>query len=61
MISGLQKRNPIEDVTLDDWNMLHAVMLNAPFHLTKLTLPDMKKKGEHRHYVYVNKFRSENI
>jgi NAD(P)-dependent dehydrogenase (short-subunit alcohol dehydrogenase family) len=29
----------------DKFDLMVAVMLSAPFHLTKRCLPDMKKKG----------------
>ncbi|XP_077998479.1 D-beta-hydroxybutyrate dehydrogenase-like [Glandiceps talaboti] len=43
--SGCQRRYLVEDFPLDDWNMMVASMLTAPFHLIKLFLPDMKKRG----------------
>ncbi|XP_077998449.1 D-beta-hydroxybutyrate dehydrogenase-like [Glandiceps talaboti] len=43
--AGIERHGLIEDFPLSEWNMMVAIMLTAPFHLTKLFLPDMKKKG----------------
>ncbi|XP_077998869.1 D-beta-hydroxybutyrate dehydrogenase-like [Glandiceps talaboti] len=43
--AGCVRIYPVEDFPLDDWNMMVASMLTAPFHLIKLFLPDMKKRG----------------
>ncbi|XP_077989932.1 D-beta-hydroxybutyrate dehydrogenase-like [Glandiceps talaboti] len=43
--AGTQHRAPIEEFPLDIWNQMMSTMLTAPFHLIKLFLPDMKKRG----------------
>ncbi|XP_077998145.1 D-beta-hydroxybutyrate dehydrogenase-like [Glandiceps talaboti] len=43
--AGYQRKFPFEDFPLDVWDNMVAVMLTAPFHLIKLFLPDMKKRG----------------
>lgn len=45
--SGLQHWIPIVDYPDDHWDKVIAVMLSAPFHLTKRCLPAMKQKGLH--------------
>jgi len=45
---GLQHVSPIEDFPEDKWNTLIAVMLTAPFLLTKAVWPAMKKQGRGR-------------
>lgn len=35
----------IEDTSDEKWDYAIAVLLSAPFHLTKRFLPGMKKKG----------------
>jgi len=43
--AGLHHQDLVENYPDDKWDLLIAVMLSAPFHLTKRCLPDMKKKG----------------
>lgn len=35
----------IDDFVVEDWNHALAVNLSAPFHLTRLVLPDMRQRG----------------
>ena len=41
---GVCDAHNIEDCPDDKWDLLIAVNLSAPFHLTKHCLPGMKKK-----------------
>ena len=41
---GVSDMHNIEDYPDDKWDLLIAVNLSAPFHLTKHCLPGMKKK-----------------
>jgi 3-hydroxybutyrate dehydrogenase len=45
---GLQHVSPIEDFPEERWNTLIAVLLTAPFLLTKAVWPFMKKQGRGR-------------
>ena len=45
----------MEDYPDDKWDEMLAVMLTAPFHLTKRFLPAMKKKGI---LVFLHLFRA---
>lgn len=36
---------PVEDFAPEDWDEALAVNLSAPFHLTRLVLPGMKRRG----------------
>jgi len=40
--AGFQHVSPIEDFPVEKWNSIIAVLLSAPFHLTRLLLPDMR-------------------
>uniref|UniRef100_A0A2C9LNY0 3-oxoacyl-[acyl-carrier-protein] reductase n=1 Tax=Biomphalaria glabrata TaxID=6526 RepID=A0A2C9LNY0_BIOGL len=42
---GFQNVSPLENFPLDVFNKMVAVMLTAPFHLTKLCVGNMKQKG----------------
>ena len=43
--AGLQHISPIESFDIEKWNLLLAVMLTAPFLLTKALLPGMYDRG----------------
>ncbi|MFP4438025.1 MAG: 3-hydroxybutyrate dehydrogenase [Chloroflexaceae bacterium] len=43
--AGFQHINPVEDFPEDTWDQLIAVMLTAPFLLTKYAWPSMKAQG----------------
>lgn len=45
---GFQHVSPIEDFPEDKWNAMIAVLLTAPFLLTKAVWPSMKKQGRGR-------------
>ena len=42
---GIQKRELVENLSLEDWNKIVSVLLTAPFQLIRLALPCMKRKG----------------
>ncbi|XP_077981670.1 D-beta-hydroxybutyrate dehydrogenase-like isoform X3 [Glandiceps talaboti] len=46
--AGFQHVSSIQDFPLEKWNSMMAVMVTAPFILTKLCLPDLKQKGRGR-------------
>ena len=46
VVSGFCPGKPIDEISDSEWNNQIAVMINAPFHLIKRSLPSMKKKGE---------------
>ena len=35
----------VEDYPVEQWDVMIAVLLSAPFHLTKMAIPHMKRKG----------------
>jgi len=43
--AGFNYLSPIEEFPVEKWDAEIAVMLSAPFHLSRLLLPDMKKNG----------------
>jgi NAD(P)-dependent dehydrogenase (short-subunit alcohol dehydrogenase family) len=44
-VSGVQHRCLVEEYAAEKWDLLIAINLTAPFHLTKNSLPFMKKKS----------------
>jgi NAD(P)-dependent dehydrogenase (short-subunit alcohol dehydrogenase family) len=44
--TGFSFKSPVENMPDEKWDLQIAVMLSAPFHLTKRFLPAMKKKGQ---------------
>ena len=46
--AGIQHIDPIEDFPIEEWDRIMAVMLRAPFILTKSVWPIMKAKGRGR-------------
>lgn len=42
--AGFQHVSPVDEFPQEKWNTMIAVMLTAPFHLTRVLLPYMKKK-----------------
>ena len=42
-IAGIQHINSIEDFPLEKFDYMHRLMLRAPFHLSKLVLPHIRK------------------
>lgn len=63
-IAGLQHVAPIEEFSMDQYDLMHDVMLRAPLYLTKRCLPHMRADGVgavgnmcsvHGHYVTQDK------
>lgn len=59
-IAGMQHIDPIESFPLEQYDLMYDVMLRAPFYLSKLALPRMRRAGGgvvgnmasvHGHYV----------
>ena len=44
-VAGVQTVSPIEDFPEDRWDFIIALMLSAPFYLTKYVWPSMKEHG----------------
>ena len=47
-IAGIQHINAIEDFPMEKYDYMQQIMLRAPFYLSKLTLPHMKKSPDGR-------------
>ncbi len=45
-IAGIQHIDAIEDFPMEKYDLMQRIMLRAPFHLTKLVLPHMKKNPD---------------
>jgi 3-hydroxybutyrate dehydrogenase len=43
--AGFQHVSPIEDFPVEKWNSIIAVLLSAPFHLIRLLVPEMRRRG----------------
>ncbi|AWD24411.1 3-hydroxybutyrate dehydrogenase [Micrococcus sp. APC 4021] len=43
--AGVQRINPIQDFVPADWRLIHRLMLEAPFLLTRAVLPGMYDRG----------------
>lgn len=65
-IAGIQYVSPIEDFPIEQYDYMHRLMLRAPFYLSKLAIPYMKKNKDgvgvianmgsiHAHICTVNK------
>ena len=65
-IAGIQHIDPVEDFPMEKYDLMQRLMLRAPFHLSKLTIPHMKKSRDetgaignmasvHAHICTVNK------
>jgi 3-hydroxybutyrate dehydrogenase len=65
-IAGIQHVSPIEDFPIEKYDYMHRLMLRAPFYLSKLAIPYMKKNRDgcgvigsmcsiHAHICTVNK------
>lgn len=59
-IAGMQHIDPIEEFPMEQYDLMHDVMLRAPLYLSKLCLPHMREAGSgvignmasvHGHYV----------
>jgi 3-hydroxybutyrate dehydrogenase len=45
-IAGLQHINPIEDFPMEKYDLMQTIMLRAPFYLSKLCIPHMKRSED---------------
>jgi 3-hydroxybutyrate dehydrogenase len=45
-IAGIQHIDPVEDFPMEKYDLMQRIMLRAPFYLSKLTIPHMKKSGD---------------
>jgi 3-hydroxybutyrate dehydrogenase len=45
-IAGIQHIDAIEDFPMEKYDLMHRIMLRAPFYLSKLVIPHMKRQGE---------------
>ncbi len=45
-IAGIQHINSIEDFPMEKYDLMHRIMLRAPFYLSKLCLPQMRASAE---------------
>lgn len=43
--AGFQHVSSVEEFPVEKWDALLGVLLSAPFHLTRVLLPDMRKQG----------------
>jgi 3-hydroxybutyrate dehydrogenase len=44
-IAGIQHIDPVESFPMEKYDLMHRIMLRAPFYLSKLTIPHMKKSS----------------
>jgi 3-oxoacyl-[acyl-carrier protein] reductase len=42
---GMRRRQPFEEITIDDWHTTLATNLHAAFYLDRLVLPGMRERG----------------
>jgi 3-hydroxybutyrate dehydrogenase len=65
-IAGIQHIDPIENFPMEKYDLMQRLMLRAPFYLSKLVIPHMRRNGEgtgaignmasiHAHICTVNK------
>ena len=65
-IAGIQHIDPVENFPMEKYDLMQRLMLRAPFYLSKLTIPHMKKSRDkigvignmasiHSHICTVNK------
>ncbi len=45
-IAGIQHINSVEDFPMEKYDLMHRLMLRAPFLLSKLVIPHMKKSAD---------------
>jgi 3-hydroxybutyrate dehydrogenase len=45
-IAGIQHIDAIEDFPMEQYDLMHRIMLRAPLYLSKLVIPHMKKSQE---------------
>ena len=46
-IAGIQHIDPLDHFSMEKYDHIQRLMLRAPFYLSKLTLPHMKKSNDH--------------
>jgi 3-hydroxybutyrate dehydrogenase len=44
-IAGIQHIDPVESFPMEKYDLMHRIMLRAPFYLSKLTIPHMKRSS----------------
>ena len=65
-IAGIQHIDPVENFPMEKYDLMQRLMLRAPFYLSKLTIPHMKKSSDgtgvignmasvHAHICTINK------
>ena len=65
-IAGIQHIDPVENFPMEKYDLMQRIMLRAPFYLSKLTIPHMKRSNDgsgvignmasvHAHICTVNK------
>jgi 3-hydroxybutyrate dehydrogenase len=65
-IAGIQHIDPVEDFPMEKYDLMQSIMLRAPFYLSKLSIPHMKKSSDgtgvignmasiHAHICTINK------
>jgi 3-hydroxybutyrate dehydrogenase len=65
-IAGVQHIDPVENFPMEKYDLMQKLMLRAPFYLSKLTIPHMKKSSDgtgvignmasvHAHICTINK------
>ena len=45
-IAGIQHIDPVENFPMEQYDLMQRIMLRAPFYLSKLTIPYMKKSSD---------------
>ncbi len=45
-IAGIQHIDPIENFPMEKYDFMHRLMLRAPFYLSKLTIPHMRRSSD---------------
>lgn len=45
-IAGIQHIDAVEDFPMEKYDLMQRIMLRAPFYLSKLTIPHMKRSGD---------------
>jgi 3-hydroxybutyrate dehydrogenase len=45
-IAGIQHIDPVENFPMEKYDLIQKIMLRAPFYLSKLTIPHMKKSSD---------------
>ena len=46
-IAGIQHIDPVDNFPMEKYDQMQALMLRAPFYLSKLVIPHMKKSSDH--------------